>query len=244
VVWSSLSVAMLDTASAGDFGPSLASITCFTVPYESALVLSVLSPVIMFGLLVVGIAIRRALAWLRRPNSARGEGGEPVSVEVLRGLGVVLFLSYATVCKGTFRHFHCSIINDQSLLVADYNISCDSEQHHRLLPWALLGLAFVVMVPLAWAIFITHTVCHPIRRSSLMVISDRHEGRRGSVYRTVGSMFASFNFPKNDDDLSLSSLISASWESIRMLYVSNVALASEPSLTSPTPPSRSVARLF
>ena len=168
-------------------------------------------------------------------------------VEGLRGLGVVIFLSYATVCKGTFRHFHCSIINGQSLLVADYNISCDSEQHYRLLPWALLGLAFVVMVPLAWAIFITHTVCHPIRRSSLMVISDRHDGMRGSVYRTVGSMFAHFNFPKNDDDLNLSSLISASWESIRMLYVSNVFLASEPSLTSPPPPfplTRSLALSF
>jgi hypothetical protein len=55
-----------------------------------------------------------------------------------------------------------------------------------------------------------------------MIISEENAGRRGSVYRTVGSMFANFNFPKNDGDVSLSSLISASWESVRMLYVATV----------------------
>jgi hypothetical protein len=220
VGWSSLSVGMLDIASAGDFGPSFASIACFTVPYESALVLNVLSPVIMFGLLVLGISIRRALALLLR---SQGVKPAPFKYEVLRGLGVVLFFAYATVCKGMFRHFHCSVINGRSLLVADYTIDCDSEQYHRLLPWALLGLTFVVMVPLAWAIFITHTVCHPVRRSSMMVISKR--GKRGMVYQTVGSMYNRFNFPKNDDEVCLSSLISASWESVRMLYVPTVLLA-------------------
>ena len=44
-------------------------------------------------------------------------------------------------------------------------------------------------------------------------------------------MYANFNFPKNDGDLSLSSLISASWESVRMLYVATVLfLALSPSL--------------
>jgi hypothetical protein len=219
VAWSSLSVAMLDIASAGDFGPSFASITCFTLPYKSSLILNVLSPAIMFGLLVLGITIRRALALLLLRSQAIQA---PFVFEVLRGLGVVLFFSYATVCKGTFRHFHCNVINGRSLLVADYNIECYSPEHQKLLPWALLGLSVVVVVPIAWAVFLTLTACHPVHRSSLTIISERNAGKRGMVYRTVGSMYANFNFPKNDDDLSLSSLISASWESVRMLYVATV----------------------
>ena len=124
--------------------------------------------------------------------------------------------------KGTFRHFHCNVINGRSLLVADYNIECYSPEHQKLLPWALLGLSVVVVVPIAWAVFLTLTACHPVHRSSLTIISERNAGKRGMVYRTVGSMYANFNFPKNDDDLSLSSLISASWESVRMLYVATV----------------------
>jgi hypothetical protein len=218
VAWSSLSGTMLDIASTGDLGPSFASMTCFTVPYESALVLNVLSPVIMFGLLVLGITIRRALALVIRSQ----EVNAPFKYEVLRGLGVVLFLSYVSVCKGSFRHFHCSVINGRSLLVADYNIECDSPEHRQSLPWALLGLSVVVIVPIAWAVFITLMASHPVRRSSMMIISEKNAGRRGSAYRTVGSMFANVNFPKNDDDVSLSSLISASWESVRMLYVATV----------------------
>jgi hypothetical protein len=97
------------------------------------------------------------------------------------------------------------------------DIDCDSPGHLQLLPVALLGLTIVVIVPITWVVFITWMSSHSTLRSSLMVISNRNVGRRGVLFRTLGSLYFNFNWPKKDDEVSVASLISASWEGCRLI---------------------------
>jgi hypothetical protein len=207
VAWSSLSVTLLDVTSAADFGPSLASITCFHTLYANTLILSVLSPLIIFGLLALAIIAHRSCF----PSKAL------LSDELKRGLGVTIFLSYATICKGSFEYFPCDTINGRRLLIADMDIDCDSPGHAQLLPWALLGLSIVIIVPITWIVFITWMSSHSTLRSSLMVISRRNVGKRGMLFRTLGSLYFNFTWPEKDDEVSLAASISAAWEGCRLL---------------------------
>ena len=199
VIWSNDLLNLFDTASTANFGASLGSVTCITVPYHTSLIINIMSPFIIFTILASALVVIRIAGFSK----------EGLAFVLGRAVMVVLFLTYAGVASATMNFFHCERLgDDRTFLVSNYTLDCASEEYYSLMPWAIFGWLVTIFVPLLWGMGIMGMANHGRLRNHLKFTKS---GKRGSIYRVAGSMYGAFRLPQGCGDIGIG------WEAVRMI---------------------------
>jgi hypothetical protein len=125
---------------------------CLSV-YQQWMIYVVIVPAVMTALVAM---LRMTDRWRSMGSAERSEEEirererEVREKFTVRGY-FVLFLVYPSVCRRSFSLFNCRRLGENfSVLIADFDISCESSQHSRFqLGAGLVILVFIVGVPLA-----------------------------------------------------------------------------------------------